>query len=194
MVSAPQADREAIVAGQRRIDRILAEDYLDGIEAVATDEIRRMRDECEEEESGISYARRILQGKLDIARAEAVRRRDAGSEAAASVLESLPSILGDDGPSSGAPAPRVTRFLVPPAVQHHRRAVDQIADDSVLARVRDGSDEELAELVAQLGDKERELSRVRRSLLDRIDALQSELTRRYKTGSASVSELLSRPT
>ena len=96
--------------------------------------------------------------------------------------------------SSGAPAPRVTRFLVPPAVQHHRRAVDQIADDSVLARVRDGSDEELAELVAQLGDKERELSRVRRSLLDRIDALQSELTGRYKSGSASVAELLSRPT
>lgn len=177
------------MAGQRRIDRVLAEDYLEGISEASTAEIRRMRDECEEEESGISFARRVLQGKLDIVRAEAVRRRDAGSATAASVLESLPGILGDGG-VTGGPAPRATRFLVPPSVQHHRRAVDQIADEGALASVRDKSDEELAELVAQLSEKESQLSTTRRVLLDRIDALQDELTQRYKSGTANVSELL----
>jgi hypothetical protein len=181
------------VAGQRRIDRILADEYLDALGEHPTVEIRRMRDECEEEESGISYARRVLQGKLDILRAEALQRRDAGSEVAASVLEQLPGILGGEGGGSGSPAARVTRFLVPPSVQHHRRAVDQIADDMVLATLRQRSDEELAELVQSIADKERELSRVRRQLLDRIDALQEELTRRYKSGAANVSELLARP-
>ncbi len=180
------------MAGQRRIDRILAEDYLDDLEGRATDEIRRLRDECEEEESGISYARRILQGRLDIVRAEVVRRRDAGSETAASVLDGLPAILGDDHLGDGGPAPRVTRFLVPPSVQHHRRAVDQIADDTVLSALRDRTDHELADLVELLAGKERELSRVRRLLLDRIDALQSDLTRRYRTGTANVSELLAK--
>lgn len=181
------------MAGQRRIDRILADDYLDALGDRPTDEIRRLRDEAEEEESGISYARRVLQGKLDIVRAEAVRRRDAGSQTAASVLESLPGILRGDDDHSGRPAARVTRFLVPPSVQHHRRSVDQIADDAVLATLRERPDEELAELVRDMADKERELSRVRRALLDRIDALQAELTRRYKSGAANVSELLSRP-
>jgi hypothetical protein len=180
------------MAGQRRIDRIQAEDYLSDLEERSTDEIRRMRDECEEEESGISYARRVLQGKLDIVRAEAVRRRDAGSETAASVLEGLPGILSDDGPT-GRPAPRVTRFLVPPGVQHHRRTVDQLADDTVLAKLRERPDDELAALVARMAQKERELSALRRLLLDRIDALQAELTRRYKSGAANVSELLARP-
>lgn len=177
------------MAGQRRIDRVLADDYLAGIEDRPTAEIRRMRDECEEEESGISFARRVLQGKLDIVRAEALRRREAGSETAASVLESLPSILSEANQQSG-PAARATRFLVPPSVQHHRRAVDQIADEGALARVRDRDDEELSDLVTQLSQKESELSTTRRQLLDRIDALQAELTRRYKSGTADVSELL----
>ncbi|MBW3619854.1 MAG: aerial mycelium formation protein [Actinobacteria bacterium] len=182
------------MAGQRRIDHIQAEGYLADLELRDTDEIRRMRDECEEEESGISYARRVLQGKLDIVRAEVVRRRDAGSVTAASVLEGLPGILGGDDVGSGRPATRVTRFLVPPSVQHHRRTVDQLADDTVLAKLRDRSDEELAELVERMAEKERELSSLRRLLLDRIDALQAELTRRYKSGAANVSELLTRPT
>ncbi|MBW3658093.1 MAG: aerial mycelium formation protein [Actinobacteria bacterium] len=180
------------MAGQRRIDNITAEGYLADLELRSTDEIRRMRDECEEEESGISYARRVLQGKLDIVRAEAIRRRDAGSATAASVLDGLPGILGGDETGAGVPATRVTRFLVPPAVQHHRRGVDQLADDAILAKLRDRSDEDLAALAERMATKERELSSLRRLLLDRVDALQAELTRRYKTGAASVSELLTR--
>jgi hypothetical protein len=41
-----------------------------------------------------------------------------------------------------------------------------------------------------LSDLEHAVSARRRSLHERIDALQSELTRRYKTGEATVDSLL----
>lgn len=181
---------EGTVTGKRRIDRILDGSYLDGIEEQTTDEIRRMRDECEEEESGISYARRVLQGRLDILRAEALRRRDAGSDTAESLLDRLPRILSDDGHTSAPGRARPTRFLVPPSVQHHRRAIDRMADDRSLADIRTRSEEELTALADDLATVERELSVTRRQLLDRIDRLQEELIRRYKSGTASVSDLL----
>jgi len=176
---------------RRRIDRIMQEDYLDDLEARATDEIRAMRDECEEEESGVSYARRVLQGRLDILRAEAMRRRDEGNEVASSILERLPSILSDDQRAPVTQA-RVTRFLVPPNARYHRRDVERAGDPDALTNVTALSDAKLDELVADLSDRERELSANRRALLDCVDTLQTELARRYKSGSASVSEVLAR--
>lgn len=178
------------MAGQRRIDRILDPSYVEGLDELSTDEIRRRRDACEEEESGISFARRVLQGRLDILRAEALRRREAGHEEAGSVLAALPDILGDEGTTSDPAQTRVTRFLVPPSVQYHRRDVDQAVDEESLAGLRERPVEELLEMVERLGTKERELSSRRRQVLDRIDALRDELLRRYKSGAANVSDVL----
>lgn len=178
------------MAGQRRIDQILDPAYVEGLDAMSTDEIRRRRDAAEEEESGISFARRVLQGRLDILRAEALRRRDAGADEAGSVLEALPDILGDERGSTDPVHARVTRFLVPPSVQYHRRDVDQIADDDSLAGLRERSVDQLLEMVERLAEKERELSQRRRLVLDRIDALRDELLRRYKSGTADVSDVL----
>lgn len=178
---------------RRRIDRILADDYLDGLEQRSTAELRRMRDECEEEEAGISYARRILQGKLDILRAELARRRDAGSDQAAAVLERLPEVLGDAGERTPLTRARPPRFLVPPAVRYHRREVERIADEVVLATMGGRDDAELAALAEELAAKEQELSRIRRVLLDRLDRLQAEIAQRYRAGAADVSELLTPP-
>ena len=178
--------------GQRRLDRILDASYLDAVAQRTTDEVRRMRDECEEEESGISFARRVLQGRLDILRADALRRqRESGDSEDGSLLAALPTILSDDPPVSMVRA-RVTRFLVPPSVQYHRREVERLVDEEVLAHVSDRSTAELSELVARLAAKEVELSAVRRELLARLDRLQEELTRRYREGEADVREVLPR--
>ncbi|HEX2029341.1 MAG TPA: hypothetical protein VHF25_15225 [Nitriliruptorales bacterium] len=180
--------------GRRRMDRVLDPSYLEGLTTRPTEQIRRMRDECEEEESGVSYARRVLQGKLDILRAEALRRREEGEDGGEadlrSLLDALPSILADDVAARPLRT-RVTRFLVPPTVQHHRREVERLASSATLSGVRKRSPEELAELVRQLTERERELSALRRQLLDRVDALQDELARRYRQGTADVSEVLS---
>lgn len=171
---------------------MLAPDYVADLPARTTDEIRAMRDAAEEEESGVSYARRILQGKLDILRAEALRRRDEG-EAVTSVLEALPDILADEPRPTGGPLPvRAPRHLIPPTVRHHRREVDAIVDEDVLADLTARSIDELAALVAELAERERRLSATRRTLLDRIDRLQEEMTRRYKAGTANVGEVLAR--
>lgn len=186
---------------RRRIDRILSDDYLEDLESRSTDEIRQMRDECEEEESGVSYARRVIQGRLDILRAEALRRRDdtAGGGDVRSLLDALPKILGDErSPASRdeiSPTPlrpRVSRFLVPPNVQYHRRDIDRIADDDALAALPQKPTDELTRLVDQIRDKERELSERRQRLFQRIDALQDELARRYKEGQADVGDVLRR--
>jgi hypothetical protein len=178
------------VTGQRRIDRILDDAYLDGLSERSTDDIRRMRDECEEEESGLSYARRILQGRLDIVRAEVVRRRDAGNHEAGPVLDRLPSILGDASHTSEPAHARAPRFLVPPSAIRGRRDLDRVADEDNLSDLPGRSMQELTDLVDSLAEREHDLSTRRRSLLDRIDRLQDELIQRYKTGAADVSDVL----
>ena len=177
------------MAYQRRLDRILQDDYLAGLDARSVEEIRRMRDDCEEEESGVSYARRVVQGKLDIVRAEATRRQGEGQDAR-QVLDALPGILGGDARSTGEPGARISRYLVPPHVQYHRREIDQIADDEALSNLASRSTDELAALVERLAAKEREMSELRQTLFHRIDRLQDELTRRYKSGAAQIGDVL----
>ena len=58
------------------------------------------------------------------------------------------------------------------------------------ATVTDMSDADLEELAAGLTAFERKVSEQRHSFFERIDALQAELTRRYRTGEASVESLL----
>lgn len=172
------------------MDRVLAPSYLDDLAGRSTNEIRAMRDECEEEESAISFARRMLQGKLDILRAEALRRQESGTNGdVQSLLDALPQILSDEIPA-GPLRSRVPRSLIPSAVQHQRREVERLVEEHTFALLEEKSTEELSEVVHVLALKERELSELRRQLFDRIDALQEELARRYQRGEASVTEVL----
>jgi hypothetical protein len=52
------------------------------------------------------------------------------------------------------------------------------------------SDQDLAAASQRLAALERRVSDHRRVLFDRLDALQAELARRYKSGEASVESLL----
>lgn len=176
---------------QRRIDRILSDDYLDALDERSTNEIRSMRDAAEEEETGVSYARRVLHGRLDIIRAELLRRSDSGSTTSATLLDRLPEILADDRSPNAPRQARAPRHLVPPHLQNARRAIDRVADEQSMTRLEDRSDDELRELTDQLAAMERELSAQRRLLFDRIDRLQEELIGRYKSGAASVADILS---
>lgn len=174
---------------QRAIDRILAEDYLDGLEQRTTAELRRMREESEQEESGLSYARRVVQGRLDILRAEALRRQERGVDTS-DLLGRLPTILRDDARPTAPAQTRATRHLVPPHVRYHGREIDNIADEDSMGDLATRSVEDLRALVDRFAEVERELSTVRRQVLDRIDAIQDELVSRYKSGTANVSEVL----
>lgn len=180
--------RSTVTVGD--LDDILDPAYHADLEARSTADIRRMRAECEDEEEGVSYARRLLQGRLDILRAELARREADGDVDAAELLDALPAILGTDPSHSGPAQARSTRLRVPESAQQHEARLDQIVDGEELASVDDHDVVRLRELVDELSTFEHELSGLRRALFERIDALRDELARRYKDGRADVSQLL----
>ena len=68
--------------------------------------------------------------------------------------------------------------------------VDAIVDIDRLSSLPDLDDAEVHALRDDLDRFEQEVSARRRDLHQRIDALQAEITRRYRTGEASVETLL----
>lgn len=166
------------------LQRLLRDDYLAGVEDLDAGALRTMRDECELQEHRISYARRILQGRVDVLRAEAQDRSEGTTHG---VLERLPDVLADHGERHFDPA----RSRPPSALDPEELGED--ADVAGPVDVSGLSDEELADLAEQYAAEEARLSRTRRRLFDVIDRLQAELADRYRTGQASVSDLLEKP-
>lgn len=164
-----------------RVAPFLAEEYLAGIRDMDAATLRAKRRACEVEEHRVSYARRILQGRIDVLHAEANRR---GSEQSAGVLHHLADVLADHGQRAFDPA-----TARPPATIE----ADDLGDDVEVegpAALADLDDDGLRRLAARYADQERTVSRIRRGLFDVIDRLQAEIADRYRRGTASVSELL----
>lgn len=173
-----------------QIERILADDYLADLQARPIEDIRSLRDECSQVELALSFQRRILHGRLDIAQAELERRaRGEGPGDLASLVEQLPQILADRGHS---PSNRLISNLAPSADEAStlEEEIDAVADAARLAALGDLEDDEVRAVTDALTEMEREVSTRRRAVLDRLDAVQAELTRRYKSGEASVESLL----
>lgn len=173
---------------RRRIDRVAAPDYTDDLDARSSEELLAMRDECREEEMRLSYTRRLLQGRIDVARAEQARRR---GESDAGLVESLPSILADrTSTRRGQPDARLSPVYVPDP-EHDRRAED--AGDLGLAQLPDLSDEELEQLLERTTGDERAISDLRRRVLDNLDRLQDQIVARLKDGRLATADLGPRP-
>jgi hypothetical protein len=173
-----------------RLERILDDSYLEGLAELPTEQLRARRAECEEEERAVSYARRVLQGRLDILRAELLRREEKGDSSAESLLSRLPDILGHDHVATDPLQARATRLDVPEAAEHLERELDEIVDEARLLALPDAPTESVEQLIERLRAHEARLSELRRGLFDRIDALRDELAARYKDGRASIGELL----
>ena len=56
--------------GRRPIDRVLSPGYADDATGLTVEELHERRHEAEQEEVDLSYARRLLQGRLDLLRSE----------------------------------------------------------------------------------------------------------------------------
>ena len=177
-----------IPGGNRRIDRVLAEDYLSGLPDRPLEELRAMRTEAEQEETDLSYLRRLLQGRLDILQAEVDRR--AGRGPGGSLLEALPGILADAG-GPAAPHGMGRHVTVEPSrVDSHRRYVEALVADTDLSDPGRHDDAALSRLVDVLEREEAAVSGRRRAVQAVMDACTAELTRRYRDGDANVSDLL----
>lgn len=171
--------------GRRRIDRVLAPDYLDGIDARPLADVRALRDEAAQEETDLSYLRRLLHGRIDIVRAEQQRRATGGDTT--TVVQRLATILSENavGPGSGRYS-----TLEPSRAEAHRRHVEALVADADLSDVTALPDATLDMALQTYLREESSVSRYRRDLQRVVDTLNDEIARRYSQGSASVDELL----
>ena len=156
----------------------------------SVDELRELRARGVEVETGLSYLRRLVQGRLDIVATEQVRRREGGDPAELPELISrLPEIFAEQRRPGGVG--RLPRTVDAPDIDPDLGTrLEDIAGPGRMARLTDLSDDELAATAAALAELEGTVSDYRRQMFDRIDALQAELTERYRTGEASVDQLL----
>lgn len=174
--------------GNRRIDRLLSDDYLTGLAELPLDRVRTMRRDAEQEETDLSYLRRLLQGRLDILRAELARRE--GSPNGADLIDALPHILADDGASS-APHGLGRHIAVEPSrADSHRRQVEALVADVDLSNPGSHDDASLRRVVEVLEREEHAVSDKRRRVQTVMDACTAEIARRYRDGDADVSDLL----
>jgi hypothetical protein len=176
-----------VTDNKRRLDHILAADYLADLAARSTGDVRTMRAETQEEEALLSYERRMLHGRLAILKKEVERRANGGD--ASSLLELLPSILSDQdtrGPSRGSfPGADPNLDFAHP----HRRVTKLVSDDTI-ANLPALDEADIRRIIGELETAEHEVSALRRPLLDVLDALNKELARRYQSGEADPSDVL----
>jgi hypothetical protein len=183
-MTSPASDG-TLSGGRRRIDKVLADDFTVGLEGLDIGDLRGRRRDAEQEEADLSYVRRMLQGRMDILRAE-LARRSGGSEA--KIVDHLSQVLSDSGRHDHG----LGRFLrvEPSRVDEHRRAVEQLIADVGVSGVEGHSDDEIRGALGRLEEFESAISEERRLVQSAMDALTAEVASRYKNGSASVDDLL----
>lgn len=187
---------EPIPGGRRRVDRVLAADFLADLETLPLAEIRERRHDAEQEDADLSYIRRLLQARVDILRAEQQTRaqaaaQQAGDEAPQAVVDRLSQVLG----SGERPAPYGMgrhSTVEPSRVAESRRRVEQLLADPHLSNIASLSDAELAQAVAEIAVHETRVSETRRRVQHAMTVLTAEVGRRYRDGEASVDDLLAR--
>lgn len=149
-----------------------------------------MRTACQEVETGLSMLRRMVQGRLDIVRSELDRRASGGEPGdLTDLIARLPEVLSDRTRTPGVG--RLPQIMAPGELPPELEAeLDDIAGSGHLADLPSRSEADLQRMTEQLHAFEQRVSEHRQALFERIDALQAEITRRYKDGEASVDALL----
>jgi len=143
---------------------------VDGIdiESASLEELKRLRDQGRELETIVSYARRVLQVRLDLAEGPSTP-----------VPERVAEVATPEGSSSEVPsrlaAVELTEESVEAAEDYVRSLVG--GDRSHTLDLLD--EQQLESYRGRLREAERSVSTQRRGLHDRLDRLSGELVRRY---------------
>jgi hypothetical protein len=153
-------------------------------------ELRTVRRDAQRDEADLSYVRRLLQGRIDILRAELARRGRAAVPAPAdgSVVERLPEILKDAPARQRSSARHVT--LGTPHNEEYRQLATEMLGEVELSDLQARTDLELTAAMGRLVRYEQEVSRRRQRLQHTADGCSGEIARRYREGEAQVDDLL----
>ncbi|MBT3154483.1 aerial mycelium formation protein [Streptomyces sp. CHD11] len=161
--------------------------------AIGLPELRAVRRDAQRDEADLSYVRRLLQGRIDILRAELARRAPKGVPAVvttgdAAVVDRLSEILRD-GPVRHRSSARHVTLGTPQSEKYRRLAAEMLAEVE-LSDLGARTDGELHSAMGRLVRYEQQVSRRRQRLQRTADACGAEITRRYREGEARVDDLL----
>ncbi|MEU2059504.1 aerial mycelium formation protein [Streptomyces sp. NPDC013455] len=153
-------------------------------------ELRNVRRDAQRDEADLSYVRRLLQGRIDILRAELGRRGRASVPAPVdgSVVDRLPEIL-KDAPARQRSSARHVTLGTPHNEEYRQLAADMLAEVE-LSDLTARTDPELTAAMGRLVRYEQEVSRRRQLLQRTADDCSGEIARRYRVGEAQVDDLL----
>ncbi|MFF3322246.1 hypothetical protein [Streptomyces sp. NPDC002889] len=152
--------------------------------ALGLPELRALRRDSQRDEADLSYVRRLVQGRIDILRAELARRADPESP----VVDRLSEILVDVPSRRGSSARHLT--LSTPRGDEYRRLAADMLDEVGLSDLDARTDDELHSAMGRLLGYEQKVSRRRHQLQRTTDDCSAEITRRYREGEAQVDDLL----
>ncbi|CAL9490196.1 hypothetical protein SUDANB6_03230 [Streptomyces sp. enrichment culture] len=161
-----------------------------GLAELSLPELRTLRRDAQREEADLSYVRRLLQGRIDILRAELARRGPASApdRDEASVVERLPEILTDAPARHRSSARHVT--LGTPHSEEYRLLAEEMLAEVSLSDLGARTDQELNSAMGRLVGYEQQVSRRRQRLQRTADGCGAEIARRYRDGEAQVEDLL----
>ncbi|MER7727860.1 ABC transporter substrate-binding protein [Streptomyces sp. NPDC096323] len=152
--------------------------------ALRLPELRGLRRDSQRDEADLSYVRRLVQGRIDILRAELARRRDPESP----VVDRLSEILADT-PSLHRSSARHVTLSTPRSDEYRKLAAETLAEVE-LSDLDARTDEELHTAMGRLVRYEQQVSRRRSRLQRTADDCSAEIARRYRDGEAQVDDLL----
>ncbi|WP_206308359.1 ABC transporter substrate-binding protein [Streptomyces sp. A1277] len=152
--------------------------------ALRLPELRALRRDAQRDEADLSYVRRLVQGRIDILRAELARRRGPESP----VVDRLSEILAD-APSPQRSSARHVTLSVPRSDEYRKLAAETLAEVE-LSDLDARTDEELHTAMGRLVRYEQQVSRRRHRLQRTADGCGAEIARRYRDGEAQVDDLL----
>ncbi|MEV0172973.1 aerial mycelium formation protein [Streptomyces sp. NPDC050803] len=178
----PPVQRSATEVGGPRLP---ADPPEHDLTVLSLPELRTLRRDAQRDEADLSYVRRLLQGRIDILRAELARRSPLG---AASVVERLPEILRDAPARYRSSARHVT--LGTPHSEEYRLLAAEMLAEVELSDLGARTDPELTEAMGRLVRYEQQVSRRRQRLQRTTDDCSAEIARRYREGEAQVDDLL----
>ncbi len=162
--------------GRRRIDRVLAPEFVTDLSSLSLEEVRERRQEAMQEEADLSYVRRMLQGRIDIL----TEQLDSGE---AATDEELVARLTQALVAHGSVQPSSSRHLVaePSRLMERRRYVERLISDVGLSDVASMTPEQVRGAVARLKEQEGVVSGVRADVHAVIDRLTVEMADRYRS-------------
>ena len=182
--------------GRRALDRVLSPEFLVDLQGMDLPTLREHRTVAEQEEADLSYARRLLQGRLDLLGAEEARRAGVdGAPAAvtrvrtdAELVASLTDVLADPRRTDHGMG-RYTS-VEPSRVGEHRRRAELAVADPTMSNLTAMDEDQLAAARERLEDLEQELSADRHRVQVAMDACTEEITRRYRDGVVTIDDAL----